>query len=867
MSVYPSSRAALCRAIVAVQFALLASGAFAQSVGAAGTLQGVVIDPSGAAVPQAVVDLHNELTGYFQRTTTNGKGDFSFLNIPPNVYHVVVTAPSFDVRSQDVTIRSSVPVRVRVELSVGGVAETVQVSAPALMENVAVSHVDLNQSGFTKLPTISVASGLSDILTLVTPAVVGDSNGFFHPLGDHAQMQLSIDNQPITDQQGTIFSTQLPPAAVESMEVIYGITPAEFGDKTSLVINTITRSGLGKTPHGTLSMGHGTFATSQPGATFGLGTGSVGNFTAVNASSSDRFLDTPELAPLHAHGENYNLFDRLDFKPTAADAVHLNVLLARSTFQIPNDDSQQAAEQDQRQRVQSYNIAPGWAHVVNASTLLTVNPYYRHDQIDYYPSASPFADQPATMSQLRTLTNVGVKADLAYATTRHSTKAGFQVSQTNLMEDFTLGLTDPTFNPVCVTASGDAVTDATLTNPAACVPAGFAVNPGLALGLVPYDLTRGGSLFRFHNRAAIRQQAAFVQDVVTLSDWTLNLGLRFDRYDGLSYKTLWQPRAGVTYRVKRTSSIVRFGYARSLQTPLNENLVLSSSTGQGGLASNVFGADYAVPLHAGPRDQVNAGLQQALGRRVILDVDYFWKKTLNAGCDLDNLFNTAIYFPIEYAQSRMDGVSARLSLLETNGLTAFANVGHTTAKVYTPVVGGLVFNAPLSGQVGLLDHDQKLQVTIHAQYQLPKKLPWVSMTWRYDSGVVAGAVPDLAGLVALTPKQQQTVGFFCGNQVATVGSPITSCTSPSYGTRFVNVPSAGTEDDIANPPRVKPHAVLDLAIGTDDLFRTGKRTRVTARLTVLNATNTEAMYNFLSTCAGTHFIATRSVRGEVGVAF
>jgi len=206
-------------------------------------------------------------------------------------------------------------------------------------------------------------------------------------------------------------------------------------------------------------------------------------------------------------------------------------------------------------------------------------------------------------------------------------------------------------------------------------------------------------------------------------------------------------------------------------------------------------------------------------------------------------------------------------MLDTGGFSGYANVGHTTAKVYTPVVGGLVFNAPLPGTEGLLDHDQKRQVTIHAQYQLPARLPWVAMTWRYDSGVVAGAVPDLASLIALTPNQQQTVGFYCGNQVATIGSPITSCTSPNYGTKFVNVPAAGTENDITNPPRIKPHSVLDLDIGTDDLLRAGKGTRWTMRLSVLNATNTKAMYNFLSTCAGTHFIPTRSVRAQVGIVF
>ena len=63
-------------------------------------------------------------------------------------------------------------------------------------------------------------------------------------LGDHAQTSYSVDNQPISDQQSKTFSTQLPPNAVQSLEVITGATPAEYGDKTSLVVNAITKSGL-----------------------------------------------------------------------------------------------------------------------------------------------------------------------------------------------------------------------------------------------------------------------------------------------------------------------------------------------------------------------------------------------------------------------------------------------------------------------------------------------------------------------------------------------------------------------------------------------------------------------------------------------
>ena len=69
--------------------------------------------------------------------------------------------------------------------------------------------------------------------------------GGLHTLGDHAQTSFVIDGQPISDQQSKVFSTQLPTSAIESMEVTTGTPDAEFGDKSSLVAQITTRSGLG----------------------------------------------------------------------------------------------------------------------------------------------------------------------------------------------------------------------------------------------------------------------------------------------------------------------------------------------------------------------------------------------------------------------------------------------------------------------------------------------------------------------------------------------------------------------------------------------------------------------------------------------
>src|SRR5450759_2905536 len=122
--------------------------------------------------------------------------------------------------------------------------------------------------------------------------------------------------------------------------------------------------------------------------------------------------------------------------------------------------------------------------------------------------------------------------------------------------------------------------------------------------------------------------------------------------------TAMEPRVGLAYSIKRTSTVLRAAYSRTFETPFNENLILSSAVG--GLAGNVFGATGVAALQPGLRNQYNAGLQQGLGRWMVVDADYFWKYTRNA-YDFSTLLNTTITFPIAWHQSKIDGVSARVS--------------------------------------------------------------------------------------------------------------------------------------------------------------------------------------------------------------
>lgn len=836
-----------------------------QSTGGAGTLDGVVTDPSGAIVENALVAIRNAITGYQRTATTDAAGTFRFPNIPPNPYHLEVSAAGFAVYAQDLVVRTAVPLSLKIPLALTGSQTTIVVEAhdSHLIENVPYAHNDIDEATFSKLPASSPGSSLSNVIMLSSPGVAADSNGFFHPLGDHAQTTFSIDGQPISDQQSKQFSTQLPVNALQSMELITGAPPPEFGDKTSLVVNAQTRSGLGQKPFGSLAAQYGSFGAVSETASLGLGGAKLGNFLVINTLRSGRFLDTPEFQPIHAIGNNGTIFDRLDYQPTARDVFHLNLFAARNWFQVPNTYDQPG--QDQRQRVMTYNVAPAYQHTFSAHTLLSVNPFLRQDRVNYYSSRDPFADTPATLSEDRHLSNSGVKGDVSYAAGRNNLKVGAQIMQTRLRENFGLGITDPHFNAVCVDAGGNAQDLPGVTDPGRCAAAGFSPNPDVLPGLIPFDLTRGGSLFRFHGKANINQYAFYAQDALTLGPLNLSGGVRVDRYDGLTQTTGIQPRIGISYQFARTSTVLRAAYSRTFETPYNENLVLSSSTGQGGLAANVFGAFGSQPIQPGRRNQYNVGLQQSLSRFLVIDADYFWKFTGN-GFDFGTLLNTPIQFPISWRKSKIDGVAVRLSTPNLRGFQAFTNMGHTRSRYFGPSNGGLIFNSPLDTSVFRIDHDQAFQQTTHVRYQLPRNGPWFAFTWRYDSGLVAGSVPDLDTALGLTAAQQAAIGFFCGSQRATLGTPISGCRDARNGAARLRIPASGAADPDHNPPRIAPRHLFDLGAGTDNLFRT-EHVRTTLSFTVVNLGNHVALYNFLSTFSGTHFVTPRAYQAEVGIVF
>ena len=727
-------------------------------------------------------------------------------------------------------------------------------AAPALRANLDRQLIDT-------LPSESASAGLSSLVTLTVPGVAADSNGGFHPLGEHAEASFSIDGQPITDQQSRTFSNQLSTNAIESLEVETGVPSPEYGDKTSLIAKVVTRSGLGiRRPSGTISVALGSFTTPTASFTLGAGSPRIGNFVALDGLRSDRFLDAPESVALHDRGSVYNLFDRVDAALANGARVSVNASAAQSAFETPNTFDQEASGQDQRQRQRSVNLAPSVTRVLGSRTLVEINGWGRRDVVTYAGSAAPFADRPAVLTQGRTLSNAGAKAVLTFTSGAHVLRAGVQGTSTGLSEHFKTGLTDPAFNAPCLSADGSPDPDVSLRARADCAAARLAANPAFVAGLAPYDLTRGGALFTFDGRGRVNQWAAFAQDTVAAGPVSATVGARVDVYRGLSDDASVQPRASLSYRTDRTRTVWRASYGRIFLTPYNENLVLASSTGTGGILGSVG----ASPLVPGVRNQFDVGFQQQAWRGIRIDGEYFWKFT-DGAFDFDIILNTPLAFPVQFRKSAVDGGLARITLPETRGWQAYVTLSHTKALLYGPELGGLRFSADYA-PVARPDHDEAFQSNTHVEYRRRDRLGfWAGVTWRYDSGLVAVAVPTYADALRLTGDEQAAMGLYCGNVPATRDQPLRACGAASFGAARIDIPAPGTENDATNPPRIVPRHLFDVAVGVDRLH--AGRVPLRVRATVVNLLDTIALYNFLSTFSGTHFVTPRALQLQVTVPF
>ena len=324
----------------------------ALAAGAAGTVQGRVLDPDGNGRPGVTLHLRNAVTGFLASATTGPDGSFRFQNVPFNPYLLQAEVPTFQNVNQGIEVRSPIALVLEIRLTaiptevvtVKGNPNTAQ-----LETDTSMSHIDIDKSYIARAPAPVASRAMEEIITS-TPGFAKDENGRYHFQGAHSQGEFVLDGQTISDQTGITFSNSIDPGIAQSMEVIYGNVPAEYGEKIGSVVNLTTtlrprgRRAQGGGPGRRLAVRH----VRGRGLDRPTARTSLDIFASINGSTSDRFVDPVNLDNLNNNGHTARGFVRLDWIASDTDKLRWTALVGGTDRGVTNTFTQETAGQDQQ---------------------------------------------------------------------------------------------------------------------------------------------------------------------------------------------------------------------------------------------------------------------------------------------------------------------------------------------------------------------------------------------------------------------------------------------------------------------------------------------------------------------------------------
>src|SRR6266404_4219486 len=239
-------------------FGLAALG-YGQTIDA--NLVGTVGDASGAAVPNATVEIAQVATGTKTTTKTNADGQYRFNNIPIGLYNLTVSAPGFAMANlKNIDIQLSKTSTANVTLQVGSVSASVDVSEVGVVIDTTTAQLQSNFDArqIVNLPIIENSNGLFGALNLsLLSAGVSSNGGVGQGTGPSVGGQRPMNNnfmiEGVDNNNKTITGplVYVPTEATAEFTLLQNQFSAEFGHSTGGQFNTVVRSGTNNI-HGSL---------------------------------------------------------------------------------------------------------------------------------------------------------------------------------------------------------------------------------------------------------------------------------------------------------------------------------------------------------------------------------------------------------------------------------------------------------------------------------------------------------------------------------------------------------------------------------------------------------------------------------------
>ena len=649
-----------------------------------GELRLTVDDPEGSGV-KAAVDLVSHGNEYHQTFTTDTRGKLDAKRLPFGIYRVQIVAQGFAAVSDAIEIRSALPLERTIQLKVASVSESVKVTAAdTLMDPYRPGSVnELGSEQIQNRLTALPGRGMQDLVNS-QPGWLYEGNAVLHPRGSEYQTQFVVDGIPLTDNRSPSFGPQAAETDdIQSLKIYTAGIPAEYGRKMGGVVEVNTLRSQLPGLHGQLTLFGGTYDTgsisTQDQYTRGKNTFGV----SASGDMSNHYLNPVVPENYSNNGTTASFAGSYERDLTEKDRLIVmarhelaryaipNELVQQNGAWLPNSDNDTGCppvppDQEpsdcvyipggQLQNGDNYETmgSAAYQHIFSSDAIGWLRGMARGNSTDFSSNA---ASWPLIATQQNYFNEIYFNGSVAVHHGRHELKAGVESDNTFLHENTSYVI------PYC---------DVSLSDPRCPINLGI------------FDT--GATTFAFIGTRPDLEQAAYVQDLIRLGNWTINAGVRWDHYQLEVNQNAVSPRLAVSRYFPTLGLNIHGAFDRIFQTPSFENILLASSPE----AETVDTSAPAVLLPVQPShgDYYESGATKVLFNKVRVDANMF-RRDLNNYADDSQLLSTGISFPISFRKAIIYGAEGKLETPNWGRFSGFASYSYIVGNAWYPVTGGL----------------------------------------------------------------------------------------------------------------------------------------------------------------------------------
>jgi len=680
-------------------------------------IDGVINDALGRPLAGATVTLKALNGQQAASTTTDAKGHFHFADLPPSQYQINASLKAFEAGATTVTVAPDSDANTSLTLASEGALD-VAVKHKALdraRNGISVdtgsSSYHISQKDIQNLPQGGDTS--FNQVVLQAPGVVQDSFGQLHVRGDHNDLQYRLDGI-ILPESISGFGQALDTHFLQSVTLLTGALPAEYGYRTAGVITMQTKDG---------AFGNGgdvglTVGSNNSSELNGDVYGSSGNFNYYMSADGLRNNlgienPTPVNDPQHDHTQEGKGFGYFSWLLGDSSRLSLIVGSTNNRFQIPDNPGQVSSYQDGTITSQTYpsgNLQDNQQESTQYGILAfqssvgddfdyQVSLFNRYTSVQYNPDVIGNLIYNGSATAIdHSGWDTGIQADGSYRLNPGNTlRMGTFLSDEKLVSDNTID----------------------------AFPLDGSGNPETT----PTSFTADGS------------KNAYLEGVYLQDEWkatdrlTVNYGARYDEVNAYVRADQLSPRLGTVYQLTADTTL-HAGFARYFTPPPTE-LVTSATIAQAQNTTDAPALSTNGTVKPESDDYYDVGISHNFTPQLTMGLDAYLKHATNL---LDEgQFGPAVLFtPFNYAEGKVAGQEFTANFRQDN-FSAYFNVAHSEALgkdlVSSQYAFAAVGESPAVAQEQLnyiantwihLDHDETLAASGGASYM------WWDTTYAAD---------------------------------------------------------------------------------------------------------------------------------------